>query len=116
MTQLSDLRSQVFAQAGGWCEWPGCNRAAEELAHIRHRGMGGNESANTPENVLAFCRRHHRRFDEARLSSSDVNDLLRVTRDGEGCSWPSCALPVTHRRSGRGTGSGCVTSTPKPPT
>ena len=105
MTQLSDLRAEVFTQAGGWCEFPSCDERADELAHIKHRGMGGNKKANTPDNVLAFCRDHHRKYDDARLTSGDVNDLLSDTWRPEwvgdvfGCAFRDCRLPVTVTRT-----------------
>ena len=90
MTLLSELREEVFEAAGGWCSWPQCDSRAEELAHIKHRGMGGNPLANVAENVLAFCRTHHQRYDEARLTPNDLNNLLNATWRQGGCAFPSC--------------------------
>jgi hypothetical protein len=98
MNALSELRSGVFTAAHHTCEWPRCYEQAQELAHITHRGMGGNETVNAAGNVLALCRLHHRRYDDARLSSDDLNALLEATwRDG-GCAFPTCREPVETRR------------------
>lgn len=55
------VRRQVMARAGGWCEvtkddGTRCRSAAEHLHHIRRRSQGGNDS---PANLLAVCQSHH---------------------------------------------------------
>lgn len=94
---LADLRDDVFAKAHGMCEWPHCDQPAQELVHIVHRGMGGNPDLNVASNVLAGCRDHHRRFDEARLTASDLNSLLTAVWEPGGCAWPDCRLEVAAR-------------------
>lgn len=32
---------------------------AVDIHHIERRGMGGDKSADTPENLMAMCRQHH---------------------------------------------------------
>lgn len=98
MTLLTALRAEVFEKAGGQCQWPRCSFRADELAHLRHRGMGGAPGRNTPGNVVALCAGHHRRFDDAHLSPSDLNDLLAAAGEPYGCIWPYCHQPVTHHR------------------
>ncbi len=97
--KLSDLRQIVFDRAYGRCEWPYCDQPADELMHIHHRGMGGNpdDTRNVPGNCLAACRTHHRRFDGASLTASDLNDLLASTWQAGGCSWPGCRYEVEAR-------------------
>jgi hypothetical protein len=39
-----------------------CGAKAVDLHHIERRGMGGNKSADTIENIMALCRKHHEEF------------------------------------------------------
>ncbi|NNC41951.1 MAG: hypothetical protein HKO03_01770 [Acidimicrobiia bacterium] len=64
--KLSDLRLYVMDRAGGLCEWPSCTSRGEQMAHMRHRGMGGSPNANTPDNVRWWCVYHHDLFDGRR--------------------------------------------------
>jgi len=91
MTTLTELREQVFTRARNRCEWPWCGSPADELAHIRHRGMGGDPTANTASNTLALCRPHHRRYDDAQLEPRDLYRLLKSLRDqSRYCEWSAC--------------------------
>jgi 5-methylcytosine-specific restriction endonuclease McrA len=36
-----------------------CGSPAVDLHHIEARGMGGSESKNSIENLMALCRQHH---------------------------------------------------------
>ncbi len=61
---LSELRAEALERDRG-CRWPGCTYDIDdfqnrlEMAHLTHRGMGGSEEANTLDNVVSLCRRHH---------------------------------------------------------
>jgi hypothetical protein len=39
-----------------------CGAKAVDLHHIERRGMGGSKSADTIENIMALCRKHHEEF------------------------------------------------------
>ena len=41
---LADLRDFAIRRAKGRCEWPDCTMAGEQMAHFKHRGMGGGKS------------------------------------------------------------------------
>lgn len=57
---LETLRNHVIVRSGGRCEWPDCRYDGAEMAHGKHRGMGGKHPAvNVPENVWWLCRFHH---------------------------------------------------------
>ncbi len=56
----SELRAKVFELAGGRCEFPGCPKAATELAHLHSIGAGGRKSADTLDNTMAACPDHAR--------------------------------------------------------
>lgn len=65
---LSALRAYCLEVAGNRCQWPACEYEINEfnpleLVHLRHRGMGGSKSANTPANCRIFCRYHHDALD-----------------------------------------------------
>lgn len=89
---LPDLRAHVRQGAGEACEWPACERRGRELAHLRHRGMGGAPSQNYPENVVWLCVPHHRAFDSVNVELEDLLDLFSevAQRTGFGCVWPTC--------------------------
>lgn len=66
--ELVDLRNQVFLRDGYTCKWPGCTYELTptnplQLAHLKHRGMGGRTSVNTETDTLTLCRLHHDIFD-----------------------------------------------------
>ncbi len=65
---LSALREATAVRAGGVCEWAGCSEAGEEMAHLLHRGMGGNPSQdrNTLDNTAWLCQYHHDILDRRR--------------------------------------------------
>jgi hypothetical protein len=39
-----------------------CGAKAVDIHHIERRGMGGSKSADTIENIMALCRKHHEEF------------------------------------------------------
>ena len=67
-TDLAVLREATASRAEGMCEWAGCFEKGEEMAHLEHRGMGGNPSGS--RNVLAntawLCQYHHDILDRRR--------------------------------------------------
>ncbi len=63
-TDVGALRRAVFERALWQCEWPGCmSRDDLQLAHLTHRGMGGNPKANTPDNCACLCKSCHNVLD-----------------------------------------------------
>lgn len=56
----AELRAVVFEIDGGWCAWPQCVDAADELAHLTSKGMGGSRYRNEVGNAFAACRNHAR--------------------------------------------------------
>ena len=78
---MRELREQVFARDGYQCVWPGCNgRHDLQLAHLTHRGMGGNPKTNTADNTCCLCRFHHDILDGRTVKSRrfEVAELLRA--------------------------------------
>lgn len=64
---LAELRAQALERDGG-CKWPGCDYQIDlannlQMAHIKHRGMGGRTSVNRLDEVVILCALHHRLFD-----------------------------------------------------
>jgi len=49
-----------MARTGGRCQWPECEKAGAELAHLHSIGAGGRKSADTLDNVAFLCRDHAR--------------------------------------------------------
>lgn len=84
---MSALRQFVFEQAGYVCQWPGCDMPVDsanplELVHLKHRGMGGSKTANTPENCRCMCRHHHNCLDGRTGLGTlrwELNQLLKAT-------------------------------------
>lgn len=58
MSLRSRLRCQARELAGGMCQWPGCPRPGEELAHLHSIGAGGRPSADTLDNTAWLCAPH----------------------------------------------------------
>lgn len=81
----SEMRAEVFERDGYRCQWPGCTLLLTEsnplqLAHIRHRGMGGSESANTPGNGVALCAFHHDIFDGRQGQGKTRTEIAAMLR------------------------------------
>lgn len=60
----AEMRAEVFARDGYRCQFPNCTLLLTEvnplqLAHLKHRGMGGAPDRNSIDNGLALCRWHH---------------------------------------------------------
>jgi hypothetical protein len=45
-----------------WIPCEVCGAQSVDLHHIERRGMGGSKSADTIENIMALCRKHHENF------------------------------------------------------
>jgi hypothetical protein len=64
---MAALRAQALERDQG-CRWPSCDRVTNynnplEMAHLRHRGMGGSTEVNTLDEVVMLCRIHHNCLD-----------------------------------------------------
>jgi hypothetical protein len=55
----SVLRIEAVERAGGRCEFPGCDRPHDEMAHLRGSGMGGSRYRDVIENVAMLCKSCH---------------------------------------------------------
>ena len=78
--ELYQLRMTLEAVAAGRCEWPYCEDAGEQMAHLKHRGMGGSKAVNTLDEVAFLCIRHHDVLDGRTALGTlrwELNDLLR---------------------------------------
>ena len=42
-----------------WIPCEVCEKTAVDIHHIYRRGMGGNDNADSVENLMALCRRCH---------------------------------------------------------
>ena len=63
MSELSDLRAVVLERDRG-CVWPACESGERlQLAHLKHRGMGGSKTRNTEDNCVMLCELHHNCLD-----------------------------------------------------
>lgn len=88
------VRAIVFERDGGkcrWC-WKRLSMDTMEAAHLVGLGMGGsreneNDPRNQPANVVAFCSRCHRWFDQlskaGRLNTTAEILAGRFVADGE---------------------------------
>lgn len=86
--ELSELR-QILMEAVGRCEWPECvdTYGPFEMAHLRHRGMGGSPSkkVNTLANVVLLCHHHHMVLDgEDRPRRHEMRALVSLIVEGRG--------------------------------
>jgi hypothetical protein len=53
------------------CEIPGCGQRAVDVHHIDCRGMGGTNSKDVIENLMALCRNHHNEY-------GDIKELKEI--------------------------------------
>lgn len=58
------------------CEIPGCGKRANDIHHIKARGMGGDPKGtkDTIENLMALCRKHH-------LDLGDKKQYMQILTD-----------------------------------
>ncbi|BDG03769.1 hypothetical protein AMOR_27650 [Anaeromyxobacter oryzae] len=52
----STLHRMVLARDRGWCQVPGCSRAAAHVHHVWYRSRGGGDDG---ENLVSVCAAHH---------------------------------------------------------
>ncbi len=77
-----EQRVLVLARDGR-CVWPGCVFEIStinplECAHLKHRGMGGGESRNNPENAVILCKLHHDVLDGRQGYAKTSTELGRM--------------------------------------
>ena len=58
LAEQNTLQKQVLARDRGFCQVPGCSRAAEHAHHIDYRSAGG---ADEEGNLISLCAVHHLR-------------------------------------------------------
>ena len=58
LAEQNTLQKQVLARDRGFCQVPGCSRAAEHAHHIDYRSAGG---ADEEGNLIGLCAVHHLR-------------------------------------------------------
>ena len=56
LAEPNTLQKQVLARDKGFCQVPGCSRAAEHAHHIDYRSAGGADEAG---NLISLCAAHH---------------------------------------------------------
>ena len=56
LAERNTRQKQVLARDRGFCQVPGCSRAAEQAHHIDYRSAGGTDEA---ENLVSLCAAHH---------------------------------------------------------
>jgi hypothetical protein len=86
--ELAELREVCFLRDGFACRWPGCGQEwrrgyADEtlqMAHLKHRGMGGSKEANCLDNVITLCRFHHDIFDGRDGSANVKREVANMLR------------------------------------
>ncbi len=54
--ERSTRQRKVRDRDGGWCQVPGCSKAAKDVHHIIHRSRGG---VDDPWNLTPVCLVHH---------------------------------------------------------
>jgi len=64
----SEIMSEARHRDGNCCRYCG-STTDTEVAHLRHRGMGGNPSMDRTHvaGLITLCRQHHRAFDSKTL-------------------------------------------------
>lgn len=68
------LKREVYSRDLGRCQF--CGAHGDDIAHIKHRGMGGKKSVNKKSNLITLCRDHHTRLDKGQflIHSWDPDD------------------------------------------
>jgi hypothetical protein len=56
LEERNTLPKRVMARDRGWCQVPGCSRAALHVHHVRFRSHGG---ADVAANLISLCAAHH---------------------------------------------------------
>lgn len=67
----------VKAEDGHACRVPNCKAKTVEVAHAKHRSMGGNptEDRTTPDQLITLCIRHHDMWDRVQPPDLDIVPL-----------------------------------------
>lgn len=58
LAEQPTLQRRIRARDKGFCQVPGCSRAAAHAHHIKHRSQGGSDD---PSNLISLCAAHHLR-------------------------------------------------------
>ncbi|HWT84554.1 MAG TPA: HNH endonuclease signature motif containing protein, partial [Myxococcales bacterium] len=56
LAEQNTLQKRVLARDRGFCQVPGCSRAATQAHHIDYRSAGGPDE---PWNLISLCAAHH---------------------------------------------------------
>jgi hypothetical protein len=56
LAQRGTLPRRVLARDRGFCQVPGCSRAASHAHHVLYRSLGGDDD---PANLVSLCAAHH---------------------------------------------------------
>jgi hypothetical protein len=56
LPRRTTVQKEVLARGSGFCQVPGCSRAATHAHHVLFRSMGGGDE---PENLVGLCTAHH---------------------------------------------------------
>ena len=56
LAERNTIQKRVLARDRGWCQVPGCSRAALHAHHVRFRSHDG---ATAAENLVSLCAAHH---------------------------------------------------------
>lgn len=63
MKQHTKIYLETFGyDVSDWIPCEVCNSTAVDIHHIESRGMGGSNNGNTPENLMALCRKCHETY------------------------------------------------------
>ncbi len=58
--ERSTPHRRVLARDGGWCQVPGCSRAAAHAHHVTFRSLGGADEEANLTGLCALCRSRHK--------------------------------------------------------
>ncbi len=56
LAERNTLQRRVLDRDRGWCQVPGCSRAALHVHHVQFRSHGGDDA---PANLVSLCAAHH---------------------------------------------------------
>jgi hypothetical protein len=60
-----------------------CGTKAVDLHHIFRRGMGGSKEADTIENIMALCRKHHIEYGDKKQYIEYLKEIHKEKLDGK---------------------------------
>lgn len=58
-----------------------CRSKAVDIHHIEARGMGGSKNADTIENLMALCRKHHEMYGDKKEFKEWLKKVHQQTLD-----------------------------------